>query len=102
MRRSSSGSTLDAMNRPPFEVDVELAKRTGQPAPDAWLIRNDEVIGLGLDWLRRRLAEQIAWQRSAGPPVEFTTDGAAIMSDLRADWLLRDARPGLVDASEES
>lgn len=68
---------------------------------EQWLTRNDEVVRHGLDWLRRRLDAQITFQRSAGPPPAFGADGTAVMSDLRADWLLRQSESPRFDASHE-
>ena len=58
-----------------------------------WEARNREVMELGLAWLRTLLEAHVAALRTT-KPARTGTDGAPnlddAMSDLEADWLLRD------------
>ena len=72
------------------------ARREADSARDGtapWEARNREVMELGLAWLRSLLEAHIATLRST-KPARTGLDGAPIhegaMSDLEADWLLRD------------
>jgi hypothetical protein len=70
------------------------ARREADPAADdsiPWEARNREVMELGLAWLRTLLESHIAALRTAKPAEARSRsilEGA--MSDLEADWLLRD------------
>ena len=63
------------------------AAATAEPLDErAWRLRNEECLALGLAWLRRTLEDHVGGLRASRPP--RAGDGA--LSDLEADWLLRD------------
>jgi hypothetical protein len=62
--------------------------------PDSldWPVANREVISLGLAWLAALIETEIARLRASAPAERHHSDSA--MSDLAADWLLRDLKGG--------
>ena len=70
--------------------DAEEVRNGTAPAP--WVARNGQVVAAGLAWLRARLEAYIAAMRAAAP-TRVKAEGVEVMSDLEADWLLRDLAP---------
>jgi hypothetical protein len=71
------------------------------PDPRPWRERNLEVVQLGLAWLRRLLEAHILQLRTAAPPQAFEHGSQEVMSDLKADWLLRELGSSRVPAHEK-
>jgi len=73
-------------------MERALAQQAQRPDGDArsWQERNREVVDLGLGWLRELVEAHIARLRSSAPPQAFGARGGEGMSDLKADWLLRE------------
>lgn len=65
-------------------------------APDAprerldWQLANREVVTLGLNWLATIMEAEIVRLRASAPTERYRSESA--MSDLAADWLLRDLK----------
>ena len=60
----------------------------------SWRLRNEECLALALAWLRRTLEDHVNALRASRPP----RAGEGALSDLEADWLLRD--PPMAPSSE--
>jgi hypothetical protein len=58
--------------------------------PEPWRDRNRKVVELGLAWLRQLLEAYIVHLRTSAPPQAFGGANGEVMSDLKADWLLRE------------
>ena len=64
-----------------------------------WGVANREVVMLGLAWLAALIEAEIGRLRASAPAERHGPD--AVMTDLAADWLLRDLK-GAVDAASDT
>ena len=60
------------------------------PHDDDWSDRNSAVVALGLSWLRELLGDYVSHLRAERPAARRSAGAQPVLTDVEADWLLRD------------